>query len=76
MGSTLKGNTFPKEKRDAFLKNFKQLPQNVIWKWESETMEGKPDNVLLSKWTPQFEIICKFKISTTANFKLTFKVTN
>lgn len=72
MGSTLKGHTFPKEKREAFLKIFEKLPQRVIWKWENETMEGKPDNVLLSRWTPQFEIICKSihdKLSSVKNFE-------
>lgn len=63
MGSSLKGHTFPKDRRAAFLKNFALLPQRVIWKWESEIMENKPDNVLLSSWTPQFEIICKYTIT-------------
>jgi hypothetical protein len=25
----------------------------VLWKWETEHMEDKPDNVMLSKWLPQ-----------------------
>jgi hypothetical protein len=32
---------------------FSRLKQRVIWKWETESMEGKPDNVFLSKWLPQ-----------------------
>ncbi|VEN55298.1 unnamed protein product [Callosobruchus maculatus] len=58
LGSTLKGHTLPKEKRDAFIEVFKDMPERIIWKWENDTMDGKPDNVLLQKWTPQFDIIC------------------
>ncbi|CAH1987225.1 unnamed protein product [Acanthoscelides obtectus] len=58
LGSTMKGHTLPKEKRNAFLEVFRDMPERIIWKWENDTMEGKPDNVLLQKWTPQFDIIC------------------
>lgn len=59
LGSLIKGHTFPKEKRDAFLKAFSRLPQRVLWKWENETMEGKPDNIMIQKWMPQLDILCK-----------------
>nr|QIK00368.1 UDP-glycosyltransferase [Xylotrechus quadripes] len=58
LGSMIKGNTFPKEQRDAFLKAFARLPYRVLWKWENETMEGKPDNVMVQKWMPQLDILC------------------
>ncbi|XP_018570346.1 UDP-glucuronosyltransferase 1-3 isoform X1 [Anoplophora glabripennis] len=58
LGSLIKGDTFPKEKRDVFLRAFSRLPQRVLWKWESETMEGKPDNVMIQKWMPQLDILC------------------
>ncbi|KAJ8922622.1 hypothetical protein NQ315_007654 [Exocentrus adspersus] len=58
LGSLIKGHTFPKEKRDVFLKAFQRFPQRVLWKWENETMEGKPDNVMIQKWMPQFDILC------------------
>ncbi|KAJ8972839.1 hypothetical protein NQ314_000003 [Rhamnusium bicolor] len=41
-----------------FLKAFSRLPQRVLWKWENETMEGKPDNVMIQKWMPQLDILC------------------
>ena len=37
------------------LGRFKQY--DVIWKWETEEMPDKPDNVMLSKWLPQQEIL-------------------
>ncbi|XP_044750030.1 UDP-glycosyltransferase UGT5-like isoform X2 [Coccinella septempunctata] len=57
LGSMIKGHTFPQEKREAFLKAFARLPQRVLWKWENETMPGKPDNVMIQKWMPQFDIL-------------------
>ncbi|CAG9861074.1 unnamed protein product [Phyllotreta striolata] len=58
MGSFNKGSTFPKEKMKAFIEAFELLPQRVIWKWESETMEGKTDKILPYKWIPQLDLLC------------------
>ncbi|CAH0561450.1 unnamed protein product [Brassicogethes aeneus] len=58
LGSMIKGHTFPTDKRKEFLKAFGKLSQTVLWKWENETMEGKPDNVMIQKWMPQFDILC------------------
>ncbi|CAH1160294.1 unnamed protein product [Phaedon cochleariae] len=57
MGSTLRGSSFPIEKRNAFLKAFSRVQQRVIWKWETD-MENKPKNVETFRWTPQREILC------------------
>lgn len=59
MGSMLRGTSFPKDKRENFLKAFSKLPQRVLWKWENETMDGKPKNVKLTKWAPQRDLLCK-----------------
>lgn len=59
MGSMLKGTSFPKDKRENFLKSFSKIPQRVLWKWEMETMEEKPQNVKLTKWAPQRDLLCK-----------------
>ncbi|VEN49048.1 unnamed protein product [Callosobruchus maculatus] len=57
LGSLLKGHTLPKEKREAIQQAFSRLPQRIIWKWENDTMEGQPKNVMLQKWAPQFDIL-------------------
>lgn len=61
----IKGHSFPKDKLDAFFKAFKRLPQRVLWKYENETMENKPDNVMIQKWMPQLDILCEFFLSAT-----------
>ncbi|XP_063908507.1 UDP-glycosyltransferase UGT5-like isoform X10 [Zophobas morio] len=58
LGSMIKGHTFPDEKRQEFLKAFGRLPQRVLWKYENDTMPGKPDNVMIQKWMPQLDILC------------------
>ncbi|XP_030745755.1 UDP-glucuronosyltransferase 1-9-like [Sitophilus oryzae] len=58
LGSLLKGYTFPSEQLEAFNKVFSELPHRVLWKWENETMTGKAQNVMTSKWTPQFDVLC------------------
>ncbi len=46
------------ERRLLFLRLFRKFPEyDFIWKWETEHMDDKPDNLLLSKWLPQMEIL-------------------
>lgn len=47
----------PEEKRKLFLNVFSQLKQQVIWKWETETMPNLPANVKLTKWAPQQDLL-------------------
>ena len=43
----------PEATKKAIAGAFSKMKQRVIWKWESETMDEKPDNVYLKKWCPQ-----------------------
>ncbi len=56
-GSVLKAKEMGEGKRRMLLNVFKGLKQRVIWKWETEEMADKPDNVKLSKWLPQQDIL-------------------
>lgn len=57
-GSMIKAETLPVAKRDAIVRAAKRLKQRVIWKWENETLANKPDNMYISKWLPQRDILC------------------
>jgi len=57
MGSAIKGNQMPEERRKIFLNVFSKLKQQVLWKWETETMPDLPKNVKLSKWLPQQDLL-------------------
>lgn len=57
MGSNLKSTALPSEKREAILKTFASLKQRVMWKFEDPNLVGKSDNVYISDWFPQQEIL-------------------
>ena len=61
-GSVLKASTMADSLRQKLLTVFRKLKQRILWKWESEEMEGKPDNVMLSKWFPQQDILAHPKL--------------
>lgn len=57
MGSNIKSSQLPVEVRDGLLRAFSKLKEKVLWKWEEEQLPGKPDNLLISKWFPQDDIL-------------------
>ncbi|XP_069681750.1 UDP-glycosyltransferase UGT5-like isoform X2 [Periplaneta americana] len=57
MGSMIRAETLPADKRDAFLQAFAELPQRVLWKWENDSLPGRPHNVKTAKWLPQFDVL-------------------
>jgi glucuronosyltransferase len=36
---------------------FSKLDKRILWKWETEAMKRKPDNVMLKKWLPQQDVL-------------------
>ena len=62
-GSVIKASLMTEENKQILLKVFKRFPQyDFIWKWDQDSMPGKPDNVLLSKWLPQRDILAHPKL--------------
>lgn len=59
LGSLLRGETIPVDKKQMFLNVFKKIPQRILWKWEGEFPE-KPPNVMISKWMPQRNILGRY----------------
>lgn len=57
MGSLLPSSKMPIAQRDAFLTVFGQLKQNVIWKFEDNSLPNIPANVRMEKWIPQSDIL-------------------
>lgn len=59
LGSNVKSAELPDSKREAFLKVFASLNQTVLWKWEDDNLENKPENLITRQWLPQKEILGK-----------------
>lgn len=57
MGSLIPSSDMPSQFRDAFMKAFRGLQQNVIWKFEDESLTNIPSNVRIQKWLPQSDIL-------------------
>ncbi|XP_049767214.1 UDP-glycosyltransferase UGT5-like [Schistocerca cancellata] len=57
LGSNLRSADLGEDKRTAILTAFSKLKQRVIWKWETETLPGKPENLMVKKWLPQADIL-------------------
>jgi glucuronosyltransferase len=59
MGSILQSSEMPEYMRNAFFQAFSKLKQQVLWKWETDSLPGQPSNVKLGKWLPQSDILGK-----------------
>ncbi|XP_067640049.1 UDP-glycosyltransferase UGT5-like isoform X2 [Eurosta solidaginis] len=57
MGSNLRSEYLPVEKRKAILDTFRGLKQRILWKFENPNLEDKPDNVYISEWFQQDDIL-------------------
>ena len=43
----------PEEKLQIFMDVLGSVKHRVLLKWENDTIQGKPDNVMIKKWFPQ-----------------------
>ncbi|XP_044739349.1 UDP-glycosyltransferase UGT4-like [Chrysoperla carnea] len=57
LGSNVKSINLPTDKRTVILNVFRNLPYNILWKWENDTLPDKPGNVLIKSWLPQQDVL-------------------
>jgi len=77
-GSVIRGSLMTPQNQRILLKVFGRFPQyDFLWKWDQDTMDGKPDNVLLSKWLPQQDVLAhpKLKVFVTHAGQSSFQET-
>lgn len=56
-GTCLHANMMGQDTLKALLSTLSKLKQTVILKWETDHLEGKPDNVHLKQWLPQQDLL-------------------
>lgn len=61
-GSNVKSKDLPTKIRNTFLQVFSSLKFDVLWKFEADKMSDKPNNVMISKWLPQADILAHPKV--------------
>ncbi|XP_058123361.1 UDP-glycosyltransferase UGT5-like [Anopheles ziemanni] len=57
MGSNLKPSKMDQQKRDDIIKVLSTVKQNIIWKWDDDTLVLDKSKFLLGKWFPQDDIL-------------------
>lgn len=57
LGTHIKSNLLPSEKKNSILKVFAKLKQKFLWKWEDAILSGKSDNVFVKNWFPQGDVL-------------------
>jgi glucuronosyltransferase len=61
-GSYAKTSGFSIDQTNAIFKTFSNLKQRIIMKWEDTNLGNKNENILISKWLPQDDILAHSKI--------------
>jgi len=56
-GTNIKSKDLDQELLDIIINVFKDLNQNVVWKFETDNLPNKPDNVMIQKWLPQADLL-------------------
>lgn len=57
LGSIIKMETTPGFFQKLCIEAFREIPQRVLWKYESDRLKELPNNVKIEKWFPQRDII-------------------
>lgn len=52
-------SSIPETVRNDIIKVLSQVPQRVLMKYEDEMMIDIPENIMIKKWFPQRDILCK-----------------
>ncbi|XP_044729029.1 UDP-glycosyltransferase UGT5-like [Chrysoperla carnea] len=57
LGTNIHSKDMPIEMKKNFVNVFSKLKHKVLWKWDDESISGLTDNVHLSKWYPQSDLL-------------------
>nr|WMP40238.1 UDP-glucuronosyltransferase UGT33AY2 [Tuta absoluta] len=56
-GTNVDPANLPPETIQMFIRVFSKLPYDVLWKWNQDVLPGKTDNIRISKWFPQSDLL-------------------
>lgn len=57
LGSNVKSNYLPSNILAIFVDVFRNLDYDILWKFESDDLLHIPNNVMISKWLPQSDLL-------------------
>ncbi|XP_026735705.1 UDP-glucuronosyltransferase 2B20-like [Trichoplusia ni] len=61
-GTNVDPTLLPAERIQVLVKAFSQLPYDVLWKWNGDELPGRTENIRISKWLPQSDLLRHPKI--------------
>ncbi|KAJ8733173.1 hypothetical protein PYW08_001471 [Mythimna loreyi] len=56
-GSIVDTSHLPLEKIQILIRVLSQLPYDVLWKWNTDELPGRTENIRISKWLPQADLL-------------------
>ncbi|CAH2098384.1 unnamed protein product [Euphydryas editha] len=56
-GTNVLSGMITPEKVKIMVKVLSKLPYDVLWKWDQDELPGKSDNIRISKWLPQSDLL-------------------
>ncbi|XP_013168849.1 PREDICTED: UDP-glucuronosyltransferase 2B15-like isoform X2 [Papilio xuthus] len=57
LGTNVKPSNLPSDKLQAIINVFSRLPYDVLWKWDNDELPGRSNNIKISKWFPQSDLL-------------------
>ncbi|XP_036331656.1 UDP-glycosyltransferase UGT5-like [Rhagoletis pomonella] len=57
LGSNVESKDMPAAYLNIFLDVFRDMKQRVLWKYENDSIQNLPPNVMVKKWMPQSDIL-------------------
>ncbi|XP_026736019.1 UDP-glucuronosyltransferase 2B18-like [Trichoplusia ni] len=61
-GTNVDPTMLPADRIKVLVKAFSQLPYDVLWKWNGDELPGRTENIRISKWLPQSDLLRHPKI--------------
>ncbi|XP_075985856.1 uncharacterized protein LOC142982985 [Anticarsia gemmatalis] len=56
-GTNVDSTLLPAERVQTLVRVFSKLPYDVLFKWDNENLPGRTDNIRISKWLPQSDLL-------------------
>ncbi|XP_026736017.1 UDP-glucuronosyltransferase 2B9-like [Trichoplusia ni] len=61
-GTNVDPTQLPADRIEVLVKTLSQMPYDVLWKWNGDELPGRTENIRISKWLPQSDLLRHPKI--------------
>ncbi|XP_026736021.1 UDP-glucuronosyltransferase 2B9-like [Trichoplusia ni] len=61
-GTNVDPTHLPADRIEVLVKTLSQMPYDVLWKWNGDELPGRTENIRISKWLPQSDLLRHPKI--------------